>query len=58
MENQDIVKDLHPGMLVAIKGPSFPQVGTAVAIPSNPAMNTSFDVQWMQQERAPHKPKR
>jgi len=54
IQNQD---DLQVGMLVAIKGQSFPQVGTVLEIPPNATMDTSIGVQWMKQEKAAHKPK-
>ena len=44
-------------MLVAIKGQSFPQVGTVLEIPPNATMDTTIGVQWMKQEKAAHKPK-
>ncbi len=57
MQNRDVTKDLKVGMLVAAQDASFVQVGTVQAIPPEPHSNTEVTVHWMEQERAPHKPK-
>ena len=56
IKNQDVLKDLLPGMLIAIKGTSFPQLAKVTAIPPNPTLETTIDVQWLRQEKAAHKP--
>ena len=44
-------------MLVAVKGQSFPQIGKVTYIPDSPTLESSLQVQWLQQEKATHKPK-
>ena len=58
VQNQDVVRDLQVGMMVAIEteGASFPDVGRVIAINSS-AQDTPVQVQWFDQERATHKPK-
>lgn len=55
--NQDITKELRPGMLVAVQEGSFPKIGRVVSILANPSLESSVIVKWLSQERAPHKPK-
>ena len=57
LQNQDVLKDLQVGMLVAVKGQSYLQVGTLLEVPLNATMETSISVQWMKQGKAAHKPK-
>ena len=57
LQNQDVVKGLRVGMLIAIAGDNFPRVGEVVVIPPNVSFNSFITVQWMVQERAAHKPK-
>ena len=57
IQNRDIVKELQVGMLVAIDDNSFPKVGKVAAIPPNHSLDSSISIQWLVQERAPHKPK-
>ena len=57
VQNRDVVKELCIGMLVATSGATFPNIGTVKAIPPNPCMDSTIHVHWMEQERAPHKPK-
>ena len=55
--NQDVVKELQPGMLIAIEENSFPRLGKVIQIPTNRTMESSIEVEWLIQETAPHKPK-
>ncbi len=57
VQNRDVLKELQVGMLVATEGVAFPQVGKVQVIPPNSGAATPITVQWMEQERAPHKPK-
>ena len=57
IKNQDVLKDLLPGMLIAIKGTSFSQLAKVTAISPNPTLETTIDVQWLHQEKAVHKPR-
>ena len=57
MDNCDVMKELQVGMLVAVQGSTFVQVGTVQAIPADPNSDSKVTVHWMEQERAPHKPK-
>ena len=52
VQNQDIVKQLRVGMLIAIKSS-----GKVVALPPNLSLTSDISVHWMIQEQAPHKPK-
>ena len=54
IKNQEVLKDLLPGMLLAIKGTSFPQLAK---VTPNPTLETTIDVQWLRQEKAVHKPR-
>ena len=57
IENQDVVQDLAVGMLVAVRGDSFPRIGKVSAIlTGNLSLDSPVEVAWLQQERAPHKP--
>lgn len=42
-------------MLVATEGKTFVQIGTVQSIQPNPTEFSSIIVQWMQQQKAPHK---
>lgn len=57
IQNQDVVKELQVGMLIAIAGNNFPKVGKVMAIPPNPSLDSNISIEWMVQERATHKPK-
>ena len=57
VHNRDVMKELQVGMLVAVQGSTFVQVGTVQAIPADPNSDIKVTVHWMEQERAPHKPK-
>jgi len=57
VHNRDVMKELQVGMLVAVQGSTFVQVGTVQAIPAHPNSDSKVTVHWMEQERAPHKPK-
>jgi hypothetical protein len=58
LQNRDIVKELRIGMLIAVTGKDrMPKVGRVHAIPPNFTYDSSIPIQWMIQERAPHKPK-
>ena len=58
VQNQDIVKQLRIGMLIAIKSiECFPKIGKVVALPPNLSLTSDISVHWMIQEQAPHKPK-
>ena len=57
LQNRDVVKELRVGALIAIAGINFPKVGEVLSIPPNPSLDSDIDVQWMNQERAPHKPR-
>ena len=50
-----MTKELRAGMLVAMQGSTFVRIGTVQVIPADP--HNDVTVQWMEQERAPHKPK-
>ena len=56
-QNQDILKQLQVGMLVATTGNDLPKVGKVQEIPSDPQLNSEIAIHWMTQEKAPHKPK-
>ena len=57
IENQDVIRDLAVGMLVAVGGESFPRIGKVAAIPpGNLSLDSSVEVAWFQQERASYKP--
>ncbi len=57
VQNRDVTKELQVGMLVAVQEAAFVQIGTVQAIPPDPHNDTLVTVHWMEQERAPHKPK-
>jgi len=44
-------------MLIAADDNGFPKVGKVVAIPPNVSLESRLQIQWMVQERAPHKSK-
>ena len=44
-------------MLVTVALNNFPRVGQVTAIPPDPSLESTISIQWMIQERAPHKPK-
>ena len=44
-------------MLAAVKAAAFPRVGRIEAISPNPNCNSEVTILFMEQERAPHKPK-
>ena len=56
-KNRDVVKELKVGMLVATIGTTIARIGTIKAIPPNPCYESQLTIHWMEQERAPHKPK-
>ena len=57
VQNRDVAKEIQVGMLVAIGENSFPKVGKVAAVSPNPSLDSKINVQWMVQERAPHKPR-
>ena len=57
VQNRDIIKELKVGMLIAIADSDIARVGKVLAIPSNISLDSNITIQWMVQERAPHKPK-
>ena len=57
IQNRDVVKELEVGTLIAAPGNNFPKVGKVLSIPPNPTIESIIKIQWMGQERAPHKPK-
>ena len=57
IQNRDIIKELKVGMLIAIADSDIARVGKVLAIPSNISLDSNITIQWMVQERAPHKPK-
>ena len=57
IQNRDIIKELKVGMLIAIADSVIARVGKVLAIPSNISLDSNITIQWMVQERAPHKPK-
>ena len=57
IQNRDIIKELKVGMLIAIAESDITRVGKVLAIPSNISLDSNITIQWMVQERAPHKPK-
>ena len=57
IQNRDIIKELKVGMLIAIAESDIARVGKVLAIPSNISLDSNITIQWMVQERAPHKPK-
>ena len=56
VQNRDVCRELKDGMLVAVKGELFPQIGIVKSIPHTATLESSIEVEWLQQERAPHKP--
>ena len=58
IQNRDIIKELKIGMLIAIAESDIARVGKVLASPSNISLDSNnITIQWMVQERAPHKPK-
>ena len=58
LQNQDILKGLSVGMMVATKDSnSFPKLGKVTNIPLNPTLESNIEVLWYQQEKASHKPR-
>ena len=57
LQNRDVVKDLQPGMLIAVAKKAFPLIGVVIKIPLRPTEDSVIDVQWMEQEKAKHKSK-
>ena len=57
IQNRDIIKELKVGMLIAIADSDIARVGKVLAIPSNISLDSNITIQWMVQERVPHKPK-
>ena len=59
VQNRDVVKELNVGMLVATADPraNFPRVGTVHLITPDPSNDSHVTILWMEQEKAPHKPK-
>ena len=55
IQNRDIIKELKVGMLIAIAESDIARVGKVLAIPSNISLDSNITIQWMVQERAPHK---
>jgi len=58
LASESMQKCLHTfsvGMLVAAEGKTFVQIGTVQSIPPNPTERSSITVQWMRQQKAPHK---
>ena len=45
------------GTMVAAEGANFPRIGRVAAVSANPTLQSSVEVEWYCQERAPHKPR-
>ena len=62
VHNREIGKELKSGSIVAVNHPSWvgtiPQIAQVVSVPSEPSLDTQVEIQWFEEERAPHKPRR
>ena len=52
--NQDVVKDLRVGMLIAVAGKTAPRVGTVQAVPHAPTEDAEVEVSLLQHRREHH----
>ena len=62
VHNREIGKELKSGSIVAVNHPSWvgtiPQIAQVVSVPYEPSLDTQVEIQWFDEERAPHKPRR
>ena len=56
-QNQDVLKELEVGMMVAMKVDNFPKLGRVTGVPTNATLQSTIDVIWYRQQKASHKPR-